>query len=66
MGGQKEREINVGIQKTPNTPKKSHGKSDKRGTHLPSTEPSICKTGDVEGKTSTDDQTRRLQHLRHT
>ena len=34
--------------------------------HLPSAEPSVRETSDVEGKTGTDDQTCGLQHLRHT
>ena len=38
----------------------------KEGIHVPSAEPSVRKAGDVKGKTGTDDQTRRLQHLRHT
>ena len=38
----------------------------KERKHLPSAEPSVRETSDVEGETGTNYQTRRLQHLRHT
>ena len=41
-------------------------KEKKKGNYAPSTEPSVRETSDVKGKTSTDNQTRRFQHLRHT
>jgi hypothetical protein len=48
-------------------PEKSPNVQNERNvTHLPSAEPSIRETSDVEGKSGTDDQARRLQHLRHT
>ena len=56
----KEREKERGKSERYQSPSREEKRSD-----LPSTEPSICETSDVEGKTGTDDQTRRLQHLRH-
>ena len=43
----------------------SNAKLREKATHLPSAKPPIRKTSDIKGESGTDDQTCRLQHLRH-